>query len=98
MPVPSRKEIEVYLLHEIQGMGGTVLVPGENEDLVKRLRNHFPHMTDREVMERPENWKYRGNPRFKRNINQARRSLVNKRLFFCREPRQINSLYRRYIF
>ena len=80
MPVPSRTTIDLYLLHEIQEMGGAILVPRQNEELEGRLRKYFPDMTDSEASERPKNRKYGGNPRFKRSVNQARRSLVNKRL------------------
>lgn len=75
MPIPTQSTIELYLLHEIEEMGGAIDVAQQKKELVARLRRHFPDMTDCEAMEPTPKTRA---PKFKNNVEWARNSLVNR--------------------
>lgn len=74
MPMPNQTTIELYLLHEIQEMGGAIDVARQKKELVAQLSRRFPDMTDDEAMAPTRKTRA---PRFQTNIGWARNRLVN---------------------
>ena len=83
MPIPTQGTIELYLLHEVEAMGGAVNYRVDKEQLLARLRKYFPEMTDEEANEPTPKTKA---PRFRNNVEWARNALVNKYAFLERGP------------
>lgn len=78
MPVPTQSSLELYLLHEIDAMGGVIDYRLQKKELLSRLAKWFPKMTEQEALDPTPKMKV---PRFQNNVEWTRNALVNKRGF-----------------